>query len=73
MMNNNISQNSVTPSNNNFSNNSSIGTLSFSNSANTNVQPQINTPLSNPTSVDINQIRQNATDINGPSTPSVGV
>ena len=73
MMNNNISQNSVTPSNNNFSSNSSIGTLSFSNSANTNVQPQINTPLSNPTSVDINQIRQNATDINGPSTPSVGV
>lgn len=73
MMNNNISQNSITPSNNNFSNNSSIGTLSFSNSANTNVQPQINTPLSNPTSVDINQIRQNATDINGPSTPSVGV
>ena len=73
MMNNNISQNNVTPSNNNFSNNSSIGTLSFSNSANTNVQPQINTPLSNPTSVDINQIRQNATDINGPSTPSVGV
>lgn len=73
MMNNNISQNSVTPSNNNFSNNSSIGTLSFSNSANTNVQPQINTPLSNPISVDINQIRQNATDINGPSTPSVGV
>lgn len=73
MMNNNISQNSVTPSNNNFSNNSSIGTLSFSNSANTNVQPQINTPLSNPTSVDINQIRQNATDINGPSTPGVGV
>lgn len=73
MMNNNISQNSVTPSNNNFSNNSSIGTLSFSNSANTNVQPQSNTPLSNPTSVDINQIRQNATDINGPSTPSVGV
>lgn len=73
MMNNNISQNNVTPSNNNFSNNSSIGTLSFSNSANTNVQPQINTPLSNPTSVDINQIRQNATDINGPSTPNVGV
>ena len=73
MMNNNISQNNVTPSNNNFSNNSSIGTLSFSNSANTNVQPQSNTPLFNPTSVDINQIRQNATDINGPSTPNVGV
>lgn len=73
MMNNNISQNNVTPSNNNFSNNSSIGTLSFSNSANTNVQPQINTPSFNPTSVDINQIRQNATDINGPSTPNVGV
>ncbi len=73
MMNNNISQNNVTPSNNNFSNNSSIGTLSFSNSANTNVQPQSNTPLFNPTSVDINQIRQNATDINGPSAPNVGV
>mgnify|MGYP004506858555 FL=1 len=73
MMNNNISQNNVTPSNNNFSNNSSIGTLSFNNSANTNVQPQSNTPLFNPTSVDINQIRQNATDINGPSTPNVGV
>lgn len=73
MMNNNISQNNVTPSNNNFSNNSSIGILSFNNSANTNVQPQSNTPLFNPTSVDINQIRQNATDINGPSTPNVGV
>lgn len=73
MMNSSMSQNNSAPSSNNFGNNSSIGTLSFSNSANTNVQPQNNTPLSNPTSVDINQIRQNATDINGPSTPSVGV
>lgn len=73
MMNNSISQNSNAPSSNNIANNSSVGTLSFNNSANTNAQLQNNTLLSNPTSVDINQIRQNATDINGPTTPGVGV